>query len=105
MLTTRALPPSIQHLRARMDRLNARLVVLLQARARLARAIGRAKARHGLAAADPARERAMLRALLADAAPGFLRAELARVLRAVFATSRRLVLADRGRRHPRAPRG
>jgi|GEM_PF-5755016 len=104
MPTTRALPPSIQHLRARMDRLNARLVVLLQARARLAGTIGRAKARHGLAAADPARERAMLTSLLTDAAPGLGRAELSRVLRAVFAASRRLVLKDRGRRSQRARR-
>jgi chorismate mutase len=79
-----------------MDRLNARLVVLLQQRARLALAIGRAKRRRGLAAADPARERAMLRAALAGAATGFSRRELQRLLRAVFAASRALVVRDRG---------
>ncbi len=104
MPTTRALPPSVLRLRARMDRLNARLVALLQARAHLALAIGRAKARHGLGAADPARERRMLSSLLAGAPSGFPRAELSRVLRAVFAASRRLVVAERGQRPARASR-
>ncbi len=104
MPTTRALPPSVLRLRARMDRLNSRLVALLQARARLALAIGRAKARHDLGAADPARERRMLTSLLAEAPPGFPRAALARVLRAVFAASRRLVVAERRQRPARVPR-
>lgn len=81
-----------------MDRLNARLVALLQARARLAREIGHAKRDLGLSAPDPARERAMLRAALADAPPGFPRRELAALLKAVFAASRRLVVSDRRRR-------
>jgi len=78
-----------------MDRLNARLVMLLQERARLALAIGRAKRLHGLAAADPARERAMLRAASAGAAAGFSKRELQRLLRAIFAASRALVVRDR----------
>jgi chorismate mutase len=78
-----------------MDRLNARLVALLQERARLARRIGTLKARHGLAASDPARERAMLARMLADAPAGFTRRELERVLRAVLTASRRLVVAAR----------
>jgi chorismate mutase / prephenate dehydratase len=91
-------PASVVRLRTRMDRLNARLVALLQERARLARQIGALKARHGLAAADPARERAMLGRMLADAPPGFPRRELARILRALLAASRRLVLAARDER-------
>jgi 3-deoxy-7-phosphoheptulonate synthase/chorismate mutase len=78
-----------------MDALNLRLVALLQERARLALAIGRAKARHGLAAPDPAREREMLRAALRSPPSGFPRAELTRLLRTVLAASRRLVVRDR----------
>jgi chorismate mutase len=78
-----------------MDRLNGRIVALLQARARLARESGRAKARSGRDAADPVRERAMLRAALSGAPEGFPRRDLERLLLAVFAASRRLVVADR----------
>jgi chorismate mutase len=81
-----------------MDRLNARLAALLQARARLALKVARAKARHGLAAADPARERAMLSKVLEDAPAGFPRRDLAALVRAVFAASRALVVRDRKRR-------
>ena len=89
-------------MRARMDRLNAQLAALLQRRARLALAIGRSKAARRLRAADPQREREMLAALLRDPAPGFERAELARILRAVFAASRRLVVRDRRALRPRS---
>lgn len=92
-----AVPADVARLRGRMDRVNARLVALLQERARLALAIGRAKERHQLAAADPSREREMLERVLAGAPRGLRKPELARVLRAVFAASRRLVVADRGR--------
>jgi chorismate mutase len=78
-----------------MDRLNERLAALLQQRARLALTIGRAKRRRGLAAADPARERAMLRAASAGAEAGFSKRELKRLLRAVFAASRALVVRER----------
>lgn len=92
----------MQRLRARMDRLNRRLVELLQARARLARQIGRVKQRAGVAAPDPAREREMLRAGLAAGLAGrpggFPPAELRALLRGLFAASRRLVLRDRRRR-------
>jgi chorismate mutase len=80
-----------------MDRLNARLAALLQARARLALKVARTKARHGLPAPDPARERAMLAAVLRAAPPGLPRRDLAGVFRAVFAASRRLVVRDRRR--------
>ena len=83
-----------------MDRLNARLAVLLQSRARLARAISRRKARLGLGAHDPARERRMLRDVLRAAPPsGFPRESLERLFREVFAASRRLVVRDRSRKH------
>lgn len=88
-------PREIARLRERMDRLNAELASLLQARARLALEIGRAKAELGLAAADPARERAMLAAVLRSAPRGFPRRELERIWRAIFAASRALVVADR----------
>ena len=102
----RALPSEVKRLRGRMDELNLLLVALLQLRARLALSIGRAKAQHGLAAGDPARERAMLARMLADAPPGFTQAELGRVLRAVLTASRRLVVHDRaaGGRSSLAPR-
>lgn len=88
-------PPDVVRLRARMDRLNARLAATVQARARLALDIAARKARAGLPAADPARERAMLRAVL-DAAPeGLPRRDLARVFRAIFDASRRLVVRAR----------
>lgn len=91
------LPATVVNLRRRMDRVNARLVAALQTRARLALRIARAKAHHGLAAPDRAREKAMLAAALAKASRGFPRATLARLLRTVFAESRRLVVADRRR--------
>jgi chorismate mutase len=82
-------------MRREMDRLNAELAALLQRRARLVREIGRRKRALGLGAADPAREREMLARVLARAPRGFERAELARIFRAVFAASRRLVVRAR----------
>jgi chorismate mutase len=91
--------------RARMDRLNARLRDLLQERARLAVEIARWKYARGLPVADRTREREMLDALLARATAGFERATLRRLLRAVFAASRRLAVreAGRGARRRRRP--
>ena len=93
----RDLPPQIVRLRARMDRTNARLAAAIQARARLALTISRRKALVGLPPADPARERAMLHAVLAAAPEGLPRRDLERVFRAIFAASRRLVVRARGR--------
>jgi chorismate mutase len=88
-----------------MDRLNARLRDLLQARARLAVDIARWKQRQGIAAPDPAREEEMLRRVLRDAIPGFDRAELRRLFVVIFRASRRLaVQATRPPRSPRAGR-
>lgn len=87
----RAMPaePTLAQLRHEMDALNAQLVELLHARGRLCRAIGAWKARHGHAAADPAREDAMLAALLQETpADGYSRVQVEAILRAVFAASR-----------------
>lgn len=92
-----ALPADVRRLRAQVDRLNVRLVALLQQRARLAGRLAQAKARHALPAADPARERTMLRAMLDGAPPGFARAELSGVLRHLLRASRRLVEAEQAR--------
>ncbi len=84
-------PDALQRARRRMDRANERLVVALQARARLAREIGKLKRNLGLRGADPRREREMLARLLRDAPAGFERRALASILREVFAHSRALV--------------
>ncbi len=80
--------------RARMDRLNRQLRDLLQRRARLAVEIASWKAARGLGVADPARERAMLDAMLRTSGEGFDRATLRRLLRAILAASR--AVAERG---------
>ncbi|MEY4675370.1 MAG: hypothetical protein RL148_3154 [Planctomycetota bacterium] len=77
--------------RAAMDAINQRLCEVLQERARLCREIGRWKRAHGVPAADPAREQAMLEALLVHAGQGFDAAALERILRSVFHESRMLV--------------
>jgi chorismate mutase len=80
-----------------MDALNLRLLELVERRTRLARSIGRAKAAAGLAASDPARERAMLDALLEAASGELPRRDLERIFRSVFRASRAAVLRDRRR--------
>lgn len=77
--------------RAAMDEINRRLCAVLQERATLCREIGRWKQSHGMPAADPAREQAMLTELLRDAGNGFDAEALGRILRTVFAESRSLV--------------
>jgi chorismate mutase len=88
----------LARLRRRIDALNRRLGDVLQARARLCRAIGAWKRANGVAAVDRGRERAMLAAVLARAGPGYSRAALTRILRAVFAESRALVKGLSARR-------
>lgn len=80
--------------RAHMDRLNARLRDLLQERARLAVEIARWKRDQGLPVADRAREQEMLDRLLARPPRGFDRATLQRLLRTIFAASRRLAVRE-----------
>jgi 3-deoxy-7-phosphoheptulonate synthase/chorismate mutase len=89
--------PELRRLRARMDRLNRRLAAVLQERARLADEIGALKRRQGLPAADPAREREMLAAVLDGAPRGFAREDLERIFKVVFRTSRARVEAARRR--------
>lgn len=87
----------LTRLRERMDAINARLCALLHERAALCREIGAWKRRHGVAAADPAREAAMLAQLLsmpstpAEPGTGLDRAALERILRCVLDESRALV--------------
>jgi len=88
----------LARLRAAMDAINDRLVAVLQERAALCRQIARWKQSQGLPLADAGRETAMLAALVAQcgdqsAGEGFAPAALERILRAVLAESRALVLA------------
>lgn len=78
--------------RARMDRVNRTLCAVLQQRARLVVEIAGWKRDHGLALADPHRERAMLRAMLEAAPAGFDRPALRRILIAVLRESRAVAL-------------
>jgi chorismate mutase len=84
-----------------MDRINQRLCALLQERARLAVTIATWKLARGIAIADPAREQAMLKRMLAGAPPGFDAAALSRLLRAVLRESRALALREGPRRPSR----
>ena len=84
------LPREIARLRREIDALNAELAELLQARARLVKEIGRRKARLGLPAVDARREREMLARILEGAPEGFSKRDLARILREVFAASRKV---------------
>jgi chorismate mutase len=88
--------------RARMDRLNLRLRDLLQQRARLAIDIACWKAARGLPVADPARERAMLAAMLESPGPGFERPALQRLLRAILRESRAAAVVEARRRVARS---
>jgi chorismate mutase len=106
--TSRAAAASVRELRKRMDRLNQRLLGLIEQRARLAIRIGRAKESLGMPAADLERERAMLERVLASAGATLDPADLERVFRAIFKASRNAVVHDRrrtdrrtGRRPPR----
>lgn len=87
--------PELVRQRTAMDAINQRLVAALHERARLCRAIGAWKQARGIAPVDPQREEQMLAALLgAVPADGLPRDELATILAAVFAASRRLVQGD-----------
>lgn len=67
-------------LRAEIDRTNRELRDTLQRRARLVQRIARRKRALGLPPADPAREQAMLQAMLHEPGEGFAREELRDVL-------------------------
>jgi 3-deoxy-7-phosphoheptulonate synthase/chorismate mutase len=95
--TSRAAAASVPELRERMDRLNQRLLGLIEQRARLAIRIGRAKQSLGMPAADPQREQAMIEHVLASAGETLDPADLERVFRAIFKASRNAVVHDRRR--------
>lgn len=78
-------------LRAEMDDLNRRLLLVLQERAQLCRRVAAHKLAAGLPMVDPAREQQMLASLLAQPGDGFPAADLERILGAVFAASRAVV--------------
>lgn len=84
-------------MRKAMDAINQRLVAVLHDRARLCRTIAAWKRAHAMAGADPAREEAMLAALVRDVpADGFSREQLTAILNAVFAASREVVQRTTG---------
>ncbi len=81
--------PELRLLRQSIDNIDAALVHMLAERFRCTQQVGRLKARHGMAAADPAREAeqiARLRALAVDARldPDFAEKFLAFVIREVI---------------------
>lgn len=81
----------LDQLRAAIDVCNRRLVAVLQERGALVRRVGACKRAHGLPAADPQRERAMLAAMLAAADPaGYPPEALRAILDAVLRASRDL---------------
>ena len=82
---SRALAP----LRAAMDRVNERLLRMLERRARLAVRIARAKAARGVAVRDPGREARMLRAVVAAAGDDLGTDDLTRIFEAIFRGCRR----------------
>jgi len=81
---------TLEQLRRHIDRLDRRLLELVNRRARLALRVGRIKKRQGRRLFDPARERAILRRLT-DANRGPLSAGAVRaVYREIFRQIRRL---------------
>jgi chorismate mutase len=75
---------SLKTLRSTIDRLDVRLVDLLNARAACAAAIGRHKAAGALPVEDPAREQDVLAAVLARNAGPLSREALARIYTAIM---------------------
>jgi chorismate mutase len=58
-----AIPPELKELRESIDNIDAALVYLLAERFRCTRQVGELKAKRGMAAADPGRERVMIKRL------------------------------------------
>ncbi|MFK7740031.1 MAG: chorismate mutase [Planctomycetota bacterium] len=85
-------PETIKDLRIRMDQVNAELVRVLHARAKLARAMGVAKRTLAMPAVDDAREQQMLAELSAAVpANGFDSEAIKAILTEVLRHSRALV--------------
>ncbi len=81
---------TLQQLRKRIDRVDRRLLRLLNQRASLALRVGRLKKRHGRSLFDPRRERVILRQLT-SANPGPLPAQAVRAIyREILRQVRRL---------------
>jgi chorismate mutase / prephenate dehydratase len=98
---TRTIPPEspeLRRLRRRIDALDRRIVALLNERAELGRAVGRAKADAGRRAVrDTQREReVLLRVTMANTGP-LPQAELIAVYRRLIAVNRALESRDRKR--------
>lgn len=91
-------PAEVRRLRERIDDLDRRIVALLNERATLARAVGRAKAAAGRKGIrDLAREREVLiRVAVANEGP-MPQAELLALYRRLFAATRALEAEDRRR--------
>lgn len=82
--------------RRKIDRLNRKILALLQERAGVVLEIARFKEAHGLRGYDPRREREMLERLTSDASGPFGSTELTEVFQAIFRAS--LDFQDRRRR-------
>lgn len=96
----------VARLRTRMDRLNVRLLRLLESRARLVRTIMAAKRRLGIGPVDRGREDHMIRALLEESRGVLSPEDLERLFRCLFRISRglgRQLKLDRRRRGLRTP--
>lgn len=91
-------PPEIRRLRRKIDALDRRIVSLLNERAELARAVGRAKAAAGRRVVrDADREReVLLRVAVSNTGP-LPQADLLALYRRLFAATRALEAADRRR--------
>lgn len=96
-------PPEVARIRRRIDALDRRIVRLLNERAELGRAVGRAKGATGRRTVrDAEREReVLLRVTMANEGP-VPQADLLAVYRRLMAATRRLESADR--RTARGPR-
>ena len=98
--------PELQRLRQRIDRLDRRIVELLNERAELAKAVGHEKLRLGRRAVrDPDREReVLLRVSIANEGP-IPQADLLAVYRRLIASARTLEGRERDRIRPDEPDG
>lgn len=86
----RSLPLTLRQLRKQIDRLDERLLRLLNTRARLAARVGELKKRKGLPLFDPRREREILRRLTEVNAGPLPDASIEALFREVLRHARRL---------------
>ena len=80
---------SLQKLRAEVDRVDRKLMGLLNRRIRLARLIGVFKARNGRKIFDARREKSLMKKLILRNCGPIETAELSSIYRAILRTSRR----------------